>query len=125
MPHGDPPVASQTLKKTDKLLKRREFLELQNKGKKITNRHFVALVAPGKTERTRLGITVTKKVGNAVIRNRIKRLSREYFRKNKEIFMGSLDISIIAKRSVPESTTDQIFASLQDLFKRISHSFEA
>jgi ribonuclease P protein component len=118
-------VAPQTLKKADKLLKRREFIELQNTGKKITNRHFVALASPGKTERTRLGITVSKKVGNAVVRNRIKRISREYFRKNRELFVGSLDINIIAKRSVADSTTDQVFAALQDLYNRIENSFEA
>jgi ribonuclease P protein component len=68
---------------------------------------------------------VSKKVGNAVVRNRIKRLSRESFRKNRAIFTGSLDISLIAKKSVADSSTEQIFASLQDLFKRIAHSFEA
>jgi len=118
-------LLSQTLKKADKLRKRSEFLELQNQGKKVSNRHFVALIARGRMERTRLGITVSKKVGNAVVRNRIKRLSREYFRKNRDIFMGSLDMNFIAKKSVADLSTDQVFASLQDLYKRISNSFES
>jgi ribonuclease P protein component len=48
----------------------------------------------------RLGITVTRKVGNAVRRNRIKRLVREWFRRRARE-LGSCDLVIIAKRSIP------------------------
>lgn len=51
----------------------------------------------------RLGITVTRKVGNAVRRNRIKRLVREWFRQRRESVKG-LDLVIIAKRDFPSDT---------------------
>ncbi len=51
---------------------------------------------------TRLGITVTRKVGGAVRRNRIKRLAREWFRTRSREF-GSCDLVLIAKRDMPQS----------------------
>jgi len=50
----------------------------------------------------RLGITVTRKVGNAVRRNRIKRLVREWFR-TAESALGAYDVVVIAKRDIPET----------------------
>lgn len=49
----------------------------------------------------RLGITVTRKVGNAVRRNRIKRLVREWFRKSGQ-GLGAWDFNVIVKRDIPE-----------------------
>jgi len=47
----------------------------------------------------RIGITVSKKVGNAVRRNRIKRLLREYYRRHKELFMPGVDYSFVARKN--------------------------
>lgn len=105
--------------KADKILKRYEFLHLSKSGKKIRNRYFIALFCPGKSERSRLGITVTKKIGNAVTRNRIKRLCREYFRLNKQNIPGSWDINLIAKREAVNLSGNQPFLSLQDIFGKI------
>ena len=52
-----------TFAKADRILKRSEFLRLSQTGKKFHNRYFIANVCPGRYDRTRLGITVTKKVG--------------------------------------------------------------
>ncbi|MFC1799149.1 ribonuclease P protein component [Thermodesulfobacteriota bacterium] len=105
--------------KADKILKRSEFLQLSRLGKKISNSHFVLLYAPGQFERSRLGITVTKKVGNAVVRNRIKRFSREYFRLNRHNIKGYWDFNLIAKKEAAELTSRQAFMSLQNVFGRI------
>ena len=61
-----------TFEKKDRLLKRSEFIRLSKEGKKIQNENFVAIFSHGKKKRTRLGITVTKRIGNATTRNRIK-----------------------------------------------------
>ena len=64
--------------------------------------HFLLFIFDrGDTERARLGITVTRKVGNAVRRNRIKRLVREWFRGVRE-GVESCDLVVIAKRECPE-----------------------
>ena len=106
--------------KADRLLKRSEFLSLSNFGKKFQNKHFIAIFSPGLFQRSRLGVTVVRKVGNAAKRNRIKRLTREYFRLNRHMIIGCWDINIIAKIQAEELSTGQTHQSLQHIFMNIS-----
>jgi len=106
--------------KADRILKRSEFLYLSKTGKKLQDRYFVITFLPGHFDNSRLGVTVTKKVGSSVKRNWIKRLSREYFRLNRHHLKGLWDINIIAKKQAAGLRPDRIFASLENLFKRIS-----
>ena len=110
--------------KADRILKRSEFLKLSILGKKTQNRHFIAIFSPGRFQRTRLGVTVARKVGNAPTRNRIKRFSREYFRLNRHIITGYWDINIIAKKRAADLSSEQAFLSLKDVIKNISRSLE-
>lgn len=90
--------AFQSFDKSQRILKREEFLEVQAKGRRVVAGLFVVLTlaraTPGKT---RLGITASRKVGSAVVRNRIKRLIREFFRRHYEDLPPSLDIVVIAR----------------------------
>ena len=106
--------------KEDRILKRNEFIQLSKFGRKLHQGSFIAIYVPGRFGRSRLGITVTKKVGGAVTRNRIKRLVREYFRLNKHLLSGEWDINIIAKKEAADLSSEKVFASLQDIFKKIS-----
>jgi ribonuclease P protein component len=108
--------------KADRILKRSEFLKLSILGKKTQNRHFIAIFSPGRFQRTRLGVTVARKVGNAPTRNRIKRFSRECFRLNRHIITGHWDINIIAKKGAADLSSEQAFLSLKDIYKNISRS---
>ena len=110
--------------KADRILKRSEFLKLSIFGKKTQNRHFIAIFSPGRFQKTRLGVTVARKVGNAPTRNRIKRFSREYFRLNRHIITGYWDINIIAKKRAADLSSEQAFLSLREVFKNISRSLE-
>jgi ribonuclease P protein component len=101
------------------LLKRSAFLGLSRQGKKIQNRHFIALYALRDENGSRLGITASKRVGNAVTRNRIKRHCREAFRHHAIRFELSVDISIIAKREAAALTGPGVAASLDQLFGKI------
>jgi ribonuclease P protein component len=85
--------------KSMRLRRRREFLAVQSAGTKVNTRHFVALVSRGETGAGgRVGLTVSKRVGIAVVRNRIKRLVREWLRTHAWVPDG-LDVVIIAKDS--------------------------
>jgi ribonuclease P protein component len=67
-----------------------------------------------------LGVTVTKKVGQAVERNRIKRMVREFFRINRQCLSGRWDINIIAKRQSAGIRSEKAYQSLQNIFELIS-----
>jgi len=77
---------------------------------------------PGRTKRTRLGITVTKKVGKAAERNKIKRLIREYFRQNRHHITGNWDINLIAKKEAANQESDRILESVRQIFDNLSRS---
>ena len=84
--------------KTERLLNRKDFVNLNRFGKKRHTRHFLVVFRQNSLGISRLGITASKKTGNAVKRNRIKRLIREYFRLNKHEICQGYDIIIIAKK---------------------------
>jgi ribonuclease P protein component len=110
-----------SFKKEDRILKRSEFLELTQSGRKLQNDCVIAFFAPGRYNRPRLGITVTRKVGSAAQRNRIKRLIREYFRLNRQHLKQNRDINIVAKPKAADLSSEKVFSALQDLFEKISN----
>jgi ribonuclease P protein component len=95
---GTPSDTPQRFRRGDRLKKRYEFKQAQLSGRRIHTPHFLIVVQPNALQNTRLGITVTKKVGTAVERNRIKRVVREVFRRNRRLFPASHDLVFIAKR---------------------------
>lgn len=113
-------MSSFTLPKDVRLLKRADFLKLSKHGRTIRTGAFIAAVLDGAGKNNRIGITVSKKVGNAVGRNRIKRIIREYFRHRKDSFQGIKDINIIAKKGLLQLTHRQIIEMLDKLFKKIA-----
>jgi len=110
--------------RADRILKGPDFLRLSKTGKKVYNKHFLAIFSSASVERTRLGVTVTKKVGHAATRNRIKRFCREYFRLHRHDLRGNWDINIIAKKEAADLPSEQAFASIENIFNRISNSFD-
>jgi ribonuclease P protein component len=107
------------LTKADKLLKRREFLALLHTGRSVSDRYFLLSYGPNELGHSRLGITVTKRVGNAVIRNRLKRLMREYFRANRSRIKRDLDINIVVKKPAADISFEKAKVSLHGLVDRI------
>ena len=87
-----------TFKKEERLLKRVEFLAVTEGGKKVHTRNLIVFTRPNTLKCSRIGITVSRKVGNAVKRNRVKRIIREFFRLNKAKIEKGIDIVVIAKR---------------------------
>src|SRR5262245_14461798 len=83
-----------------RLRRRAEFVAVQTEGRKLHGRHLLAMALKRNDPELsgRLGITVTKKVGNAVVRNRIKRLIREWMRLNGWVPVG-WDLVVVAKES--------------------------
>jgi ribonuclease P protein component len=89
-----------SLLKHEKLLNRADFVKLNRSGQRHQTTHFTVILKQNGLNITRLGVTVRKNVGNAVKRNRTKRLIREIFRLNKSEFPQGYDIVTIAKKDV-------------------------
>jgi ribonuclease P protein component len=83
--------------KRARLRKRPEFIHLSRSGRKQHTANFVVITRETDRSEARLGITVSSKVGNAVVRNRVKRLLRECFRKWNHQIVPPRDILVIAK----------------------------
>jgi ribonuclease P protein component len=94
---------SRTFPKSDRILKRVEFRRVYEQGRRLHARYFTAFILPSQNERPRIGITATRKIGNAVERNRARRLLREAFRKNKWLVPAGVDIVINVKRPLVEA----------------------
>jgi len=111
-------------RKTDRLLKRSEFIEISKSGRRLTTRLFIIVAAPAESGRARMGITVSRKIGGAIQRNRIKRLAREAFRLNRHLLAKPLDISLIARRGAAEEPNRAIARTLKDLYEMLSRKLE-
>lgn len=85
------------MKQAEKLKKNAEFKKVYAKGKSVVTPYLVLYFIRNNTEYNRLGISVSKKVGNSVVRNRVKRLIREAFRLTPLTLKSGLDLVLIAR----------------------------
>lgn len=115
---GGEEAGDERLRKRDRLRKRREYLVVQNRGKKYHQEHFLAFVLPS-SKRGRFGFTVSSKVGKAVTRNRVKRLLREVVRRARLQFPQELDVVFVAKRSAAEATFAALLRQVVALSRRL------
>jgi ribonuclease P protein component len=90
-------MSVKTASKTDRLKRRSDFLRLRDAGKKWVSATVIVQAGTGETPGIRYGLTATKKLGNAVIRNRIKRRLREAVRRVLKDKTSSADIVLIGR----------------------------
>ena len=103
------------MKFSDSLKKNKDFQNVYRKGKSYANRYFVMYVLKNETEQNRLGISVSKKVGNSVIRHHLTRLVREAYRLHEDMFNSGLDIVVIARGTAKDITYHQVESALLHL----------
>ena len=101
----------------DSLKKNRDFQNVYRNGKSKANKYLVIYVLENQLDSNRLGISVSKKVGNSVIRHHLTRLIRESYRLNKEMFNSGLDIVVIARESAKDRKYKEIESALLHLGK--------
>ena len=107
---------SESLKKND------DFRTVYKKGKSFANKYLVMYVMPNNYEKNnqninRLGISISKKVGNSVVRHRFARLVRESYRLHEGIFNSGLDIVVVARNSAAGIGYAEVESALLHLAK--------
>ncbi len=127
----------QDFPKSLRLLRSPDFVRVSKTGKKQSSKSFVLIsaehpknreIAPEKIDVEprpdldvlRIGITVSRKVGNAVVRNRIKRGIREWFRRNRTKIPSGMDYLVIARKDAMEHSAQQRDVELKSLFERLT-----
>ncbi|WP_100405883.1 ribonuclease P protein component [Bacillus solitudinis] len=107
------------MKKEQRIKKNDEFSYVFNKGQSVANRQFVLYSLKKEGEATyRIGLSVSKRVGHAVTRNRIKRLIRTVFQENKDDIMPGFDYVIIARKPAAEMDYHQVESSLLHVLRK-------
>lgn len=102
----------------EKLKKRSEFQRAYHKGKKYWNQYFVIYVLNTDFNLLRFGITVSKKVGKSVQRNRVKRLIRESFRQLRPKIKKGYDLVVVGRTPATQLTAQEAHIALANLFQR-------
>lgn len=100
---------------SESLKKNRDFQLVYRTGTSYANRYLVMYVRENQLEKNRIGVSVSKKVGNSVVRHRLCRLVRESYRLHENVFHRGLDIVVVARVNAKERTFREIESALLHL----------
>ena len=103
------------MKFTESIKKNSHFRNVYQKGISYGNLYLVMYVLKNDTSSNRIGISVSKKVGNSVVRHRVTRLIRESYRLNEELFKKGYDIVIVARVNVRGKSFSEVNSALLHL----------
>lgn len=106
------------LSKQGNLRKNQNFQAVYRAGKSYANRMAVLYVLPNKTGSRRIGFAAGKRLGGAVVRNRVKRLLREAYRLHQEKLIDGLDLVLVGRQSIIDAKLPAVVKSFLDLCAR-------
>ncbi len=109
---------NQRFRPQERLRRRKEFDRVYQKGKRLYLPYLKILLLPNKLGYTRLGLSISRKFGKAVKRNRAKRILREVFRRHKKIFPRSHDIVLTPRKEILEKRQEEIVTDLKKIFEK-------
>jgi ribonuclease P protein component len=114
--------AAEGFPRSARIRKRADFLRVQQRGKKVSSGPLVGLILPAAGPTARLGLTVSSKVGNAVVRARVKRQLREVFRRRRQS-CPAVELVVIARPAAREASSAELaraFGALLSSLERLS-----
>jgi ribonuclease P protein component len=109
---------STTFPKAIRLRQRADYVRLTQTGLKVSSKFFILLIAKDVVAEPRVGLTVSRKVGCAVVRNRVKRYLREFLRRNRDSWPNS-DFVVIARSTAAKVSFDAIMQDLISTLQRV------
>jgi ribonuclease P protein component len=111
---------SQAFGRAGRLRRRADYVAVQEQGRRVSGRFYLLLAWPRDPPgRSRFGVTVSRKVGGAVQRNRVKRWVRESYRRLQALAPASTDLVLIARPSAVSSGLQATRAELAELLRRL------
>lgn len=110
------------LKKEYRLTRRNDFRKVYQRGKTAVSRCLVLYVAPSRNETMRIGFSVSKKIGKAVVRNRIKRQMRAAARDLLPAFSPQKDYVFIARAGIKDKSFAEIEKQMAALLKKVKEN---
>ena len=105
------------MKFSESLKKNKDFQVVYKKGKSFGNKYLVMYILPNELGKNRVGISVSKKVGNSIVRHHLTRLIRESYRLHEEQFQCGYDAVVIARTTAKDRTYREIESALIHLGK--------
>ena len=103
------------MKFSDSLKKNTDFQNVYKNGQSKANRYLVMYVYKNQSSTNRIGISVSKKVGNSVVRHHLTRLIRESYRLHEEMFNSGLDIVVVARSTAKDISYHEVESALLHL----------
>lgn len=103
------------MKSYDSLKKNSDFMKVFKEGKSKANKYLIMYVLKNELSINRLGIQVSKKVGNSVVRHRLTRLIRESYRLNQKMFNSGLDIVVVVRNTARDKNYFEMESALMHL----------
>lgn len=100
------------MEKKYRIRKNMEFKNIYKLGKNYWNRNLILYVKKNGLDETRVGYTITKKIGNAVIRNKLRRKMKEIYRLNFHNIRQGYDLIFIAKKSIKDIPYKELEGSM-------------
>ena len=120
---SEDPETDERFPRSCRLTARRQFVDVYDRGRKARRSSFLIFGVPNQLGFCRLGLTVTRRAGCAVRRNRIKRRLRDLFRRHHDELPGSLDLVVNAHSRVLETTPDRLerefVSAVEELARRV------
>jgi ribonuclease P protein component len=114
-------MGGEGLPRARRVRKRAEYLSIQGSGRRFTGDHYMLFArrASGEPGPARLGVTVSRKVGCAVVRNQVKRWVRECYRRMQKDVPDGLDLVVVARPSAASSGYGPTAVELANLARRL------
>ena len=106
------------LKRINRLKKRYQFNYVYKSGEHFSSEHIILYVSSAKTKSIKVGFAVTKKVGHAVVRNKVRRRLREIIQKQLPLLKQNYNIIIVAKESISTASFETLRLELNKLLKK-------
>jgi ribonuclease P protein component len=103
----------------ERIRKKKDFSNLYKKGNSARGTYLNLIYLPNSLTYSRMAVVASKKIGNAVQRNRVRRRVKELFRRNKDLLMTPVDMIVVTKKGIQDATLDDIRPQFLSMIRAI------